>query len=154
MRRAILTFVIVTMIACPAMAVFAWAASAHAQEFFPDYDGPKYQLESKEENVLKIYNLFPSGATNDSCHPDQFGGRVAKRKFDESGLIITGAVLEFDDGTRQFVNIEVDTEVMAPIQTGWVVPGLQKLFKEGRDVSLKLYRCGAAGRVLYVDAVW
>ena len=98
MRRARLTFVIVMMIACPAIAVFAWAASVRAQEAVPDYDGPKYQLDSKEENVLKIYNLFPSGATNSYCLSDEFRGRVVKRKFDESGLIIIGAVLEFDDG--------------------------------------------------------
>ena len=84
MRGVILTFIRVVMIACPAVAVFAWASSVHAQEFAPDYDGPKYQLDPKEENVLKVYNLFPSGAANESCLPDQFGGRVAKRRFDES----------------------------------------------------------------------
>ena len=63
-------------------------------------------------------------------------------------------MLEYDDGTRSLVNIEVDTDAMPMLARGWVVQGLQKLFKEGRDVSLKLYRCGAAGRFLYVDAVW
>ena len=141
------------MIACPAVAVFAWADGVHAQEFAPDYDGPKYQLDA-EGNVLKVYNLEPSGATNDYCLPDQFSGRVAKREFDESGLIMTGAVLEFDDGTRQLVNIEVDADAMDMMTIRFVAQGLQILFKEGREASLKLYRCGAAGRFLYVDAVW
>ena len=153
MRSSILTSAIAVMVACSAISLFAWAWSVRAQEFAPDYDGPKYQLDPEQENVLRIYNLYPSGAKY-SCLPDQGRGRVAKRHFDESGMVITGAVLEHDDGTRELVNIEVDTKAMAPIQAGWVIPGLQKLLKEGRDVSLKLYRCGAAGRVLFADAIW
>ncbi|MGA9444701.1 MAG: hypothetical protein WBV18_14995 [Methyloceanibacter sp.] len=152
MRPAKHTLATSALVAC-AIAVLAWASSVHAQDFAPNYDGPKYQLD-EEGNVSKVYNLDPSGATNDYCLPDQFSGRVAKRKFDESGLIITGAVLEFDDGTRQFVNIEVDADAMDMMTTRFVAQGLQILLKEGREASLKLYRCGAAGRVLYVDAVW
>jgi len=136
------------------IAVLLWAPNTYAQEFVPDYTGPKYQLDSKQENVLKIYNLHPSGANNEYCHPDQLGGRAARREFDQRGMLITGAVLEFDDGTREYVNIHVDTEAMDRLTTGWVVQGLQKLLKKGRYVTLKLYRCGASGRVLSVDAIW
>jgi hypothetical protein len=116
---------------------------------------PKYKLDADQKRVVELSNLSPQ----DDCHPARLAGRVVKRNFDDKvGTIVTGVTIEHSDGTRNFANVAIaENENWAldigRVNAAWIAQGLQTLLKVGNRVSLGVYACGAAGRVLVVHSV-
>ena len=88
----------------------------------------------------------------DTCRSETFQGRVVAREFSRVGTRLAGVTLEYPNGTREFVNVAIPDDLdMARL--GHVVHDLQQLSKIGRRTSGRLFRCGAAGRVLNLDSM-
>jgi hypothetical protein len=107
--------------------------------------------------VVALKNLCSSCG---DCHKAQDEGTVAKRDFDGGGLLIKGFVLEHKDGSREYVNVSVDNDILdisSPsfiglVDSGWIELGLQTLLREGRKVKLNVTICGNGG-VVSVDEI-
>jgi hypothetical protein len=68
---------------------------------------PAYQLDGSQTKVISLSNLFPS----QDCTPrGSTAGKIARREFSKDGLKITGVVIEQSDGTREFVNVDVNLD--------------------------------------------
>jgi hypothetical protein len=76
-----------------------------------------------------------------------------KRQFGNDGLKLAGVVIEAANGSREFVNVDVEINKLDNATKSWVINGLQTLLAEGRSVQFNTVACGAAGRVQYLDAV-
>lgn len=88
------------------------------------------------------------------CYPHRMAGRVAARKFDESGVVLQSVTIEDGTGERTFIN--VDTNVIAQANAADrtnALRGLQIVLREGARVRLDVYACGAAGRVIMLESV-
>ena len=110
---------------------------------------PKYELDASSTNVLAVSNLYSDNA----CAPlPPQRGTVVKRNFDTDGIAITGFVLEEPDGTREFVNVSLALDNANMVTRGWVMRGVQTLLAVGRTTVVAIKACGAAGRVLQLDA--
>jgi hypothetical protein len=119
-------------------------AAAYAQD-----TAPKYQLDQKQTRVVQMSSLSPGS----DCQPARLAGRVIKREFDDSALIVTGVVIEKRDGSRDFVAIDLELENASMADREWLITGLQTLLQEGKQVSLGVKLCGAAGRVVVLDSI-
>jgi hypothetical protein len=119
-------------------------AAAYAQD-----TAPKYQLDQKQTRVVQMSSLSPGS----DCQPAGLAGRVIKREFDDSALIVTGVVIEKRDGSRDFVAIDLELENASMADREWLITGLQTLLQEGKQVSLGVKLCGAAGRVVVLDSI-
>jgi hypothetical protein len=119
-------------------------AAAYAQD-----TAPKYQLDQKQTRVVQMSSLSPGS----DCHPAQLAGRVIKREFDNSALIVTGVVIEKRDGSREFVAIDLELENASMADREWLITGLQTLLREGKQVSLGVKLCGAASRAVVLDSI-
>jgi hypothetical protein len=112
-------------------------------------DVPKYALDASETSVLAVSNLY----TDNTCAPlAPQKGTVVKRNFDTDGIAITGFVLEEPDGTREFINVSLALDNADMVTRGWVMRGVQTLLAIGRTTVVAIKACGAAGRVLQLDA--
>jgi hypothetical protein len=60
--------------------------------------------------------------------------------------------LENTDGTREFVNVQI-SEDLSMAARRIVIPGLQRLVREGRTVHGRVKLCGAAGRVEVLEEI-
>lgn len=112
---------------------------------------PDYRTD-EQQRVVEISNLSAHTDVT-QCHPDDFEGRIVKRDFDRRGTVPTGILVEAEDGERTFINIDINTEKLGLFITRWIVPGLQRITREGNKVSLTVMACGAAGRFFYLDAI-
>lgn len=99
-----------------------------------------------------LSGLDASDASNAMCHREPFGGKIVKREFDDTGVRVSQFVVELSDGTREGVNVSPPPELPLVTRDNIIV-GLQKLTRVGRVVHGAVYRCGAAGRFLYFDAI-
>ena len=99
-----------------------------------------------------LSGLDASDASNAMCHREPFGGKIVKREFDDTGVRVSQFVVESSDGTREGVNVSPPPELPLVTRDNIIV-GLQKLTRVGRVVHGAVYRCGAAGRFLYFDAI-
>ena len=61
-------------------------------------------------------------------------------------------IIEADEGSRDYVNVGVPKDLNMAL-LGNVARGLQTLTRIGRHAFGRTYRCGAAGRILYLDEV-
>lgn len=114
------------------------------------YAEPHYRLDSKQERVLELSNLSPRS----DCQPALAGGRVVKRNFDKQGIWLTSLTIEEKSGARTYINVdEVALSDASMVAKSWAAIGLQTLIREGRTVNLGVRLCGAAGRVIMLDAV-
>ena len=101
--------------------------------------------------VVELTNLSPG-----ACHRATVVGRVVKREFDARGTVLTGVVVESAAGDRSFINIDqsaLGAPQVSMVAREWIQTGLRTMLIEGRDVSLGIKLCGAAGRVAMLDAV-
>lgn len=110
---------------------------------------PAYHLDRSRTKVIALSNL----SSDRDCTNGQEAGKIIKREFSKDGLKMTGIVLEEPDGSRGFVNIDVSLDKLDNATRSWVVKGLQTLLAEGRSVKLSVKLCGAAGRVMMIDAI-
>jgi hypothetical protein len=106
--------------------------------------------ENSQGTTVEVYNLEES--PGDPCHLSEFDGRIAKRDFEDDAISLKGITVEYHDGTREFINVEIPAGLNMAI-LGRVVNGLQRLSKEGRRAQGRYFYCGAAGRVRYLDEI-
>lgn len=105
-------------------------------------------------NTTALAGLFNPGPFKDSlCEQGiPFSGTVVKREFDVDAVSVNGFVVEFQDGSRWGVNVEIPKGLsMTPRDI--VSNGLQRLLREGRVVKGTVSRCGVAGHVLILQSV-
>jgi hypothetical protein len=108
---------------------------------------PRYQVDAAASKVIALSNL------SSDCSPGgSLTGKIVHREFAKDGLSVTGFVIEAADGTRTFVNVDVDLNNSDQVTRSWVMKGLQTLLVEGRSTEIGFRACGAAGRVLELDA--
>jgi hypothetical protein len=110
---------------------------------------PRYSQNEKGQ-VTSIVGLSDS---REGCHPSEMSGVVVKREFQKDEISLSGIVVELPDGTRSFINVIAVPESLPMAQRSNFVTGLQILTKVGRTVSLLVDACGAAGRMLLLDAI-
>jgi hypothetical protein len=110
---------------------------------------PTYQLDSSQTKVIALSNL----TSDNDCSGGQETGKIVKREFGKDGLNLIGVVIEQPDGSREFINVEVDLDKTDNVTRSWVMKGLQSLLAEGRSVQIDVRLCGAAGRVKMIDAI-
>jgi hypothetical protein len=110
---------------------------------------PTFQLDASGNRVVSLSNLYD----DPGCSSGRIRGKVVKRQFDDGAIHVIGFVIENANGSRDFVNVGVDTENLNMNAKGWVLRGLQTLLAEGHVVDPVIKACGAAGRFLNLDAV-
>jgi len=90
----------------------------------------------------------------DGCFPARITGRVVKREFNNNGLVVQSVTLEEASGERTFVNVDSGRLDSADLATrSDAIRGLQILLREGSRVTLGVFACGAAGRVIMLNSV-
>jgi len=108
---------------------------------------PAFQFDPAGNRVVSISNLSKGSA----CDPRPFRGTVAKRQFDDDRVTVAGFILEFPDGSRQFIGIDLNTEGLTLNASGWVIRGLQTLLTQGDVVDVTVKSCD--GYLAMLDAV-
>ena len=96
---------------------------------------PAFQLDASGEWVVLLSNLY-----NDcTCTVRQVRGVVIKRQFEDDRVSVAGLLLELPDGSRDFINVDVDHTGLTLNASGWIIRGLETLLTQGRvvDVSVK-----------------
>jgi hypothetical protein len=105
--------------------------------------GAIHYRQSDKGEIVELTGLY----NEPECRPEaSVDGRVVKREFADNGIVVSGFVLERADGTREFVNVEISEELSMAARR-IVIPGLQRLVRDGRTVHGRVKLCGAAGRV-------
>lgn len=111
---------------------------------------PRYKLNKAQTKVVSLSGL----GSGDPCLPDKISGRIAAVNYEANGVVIESFALESKDGSRDLINIDVANIQEANMVTiAWVKEGMQQFIRKGKRVSVGILRCGAAGRVLYLDSV-
>ncbi|MCF4124870.1 hypothetical protein [Methylobacterium sp. SyP6R] len=105
-------------------------------------------MDASSGKIISLSNL----SDKEDCFPSTLKGKIVKREFDRSGFNIESIILEKADGTRTFVNAG-DNRGDDAVTVGNVKRGLETMLKEGRNVVLGVWACGAAGRVLRIHSV-
>lgn len=111
---------------------------------------PRYKLNKAQTRAVALSGLSSGG---DPCHPFNTTGRVTEQNF--SGVSVTGFTLAVEDGSRIFINVNpINIENAGNmLAVGWINDGLQKMLRKGKRVSVRVDACGAAGRMMFLDAV-
>jgi hypothetical protein len=110
---------------------------------------PRYHLDGTSTKLLSLSNLSPDS----DCWGAWTTGKVVKRQFGEDGLTLKGVILEGQDGSREFINVDVSLDNIDMATRSWVARGLHTLLAEGRSPEAYIRLCGAAGRVEMLDAL-
>ena len=118
-------------------------------------DPSHIQYKVSHDKVVALSNL------SKGCDPPQgksfsLAGKIAKVNFDNQGLIVQNFVLEEDNGERSLINVDpisIDDPGMNMVSLGWIVQGLQTLLRPNLYIQGSAFACGAAGRVLLLDAI-
>lgn len=126
------------------------AASAIAIIAGPAMAQPRYKLNKAQTKVVSLSGLSSGG----ECLHDRLSGKVVSMQYAANGVVLEGFALEGKAGDRDFINVDVDNIQAASMVTiGWVKQGLEQFIRKGKRVSIGALRCGAAGRVLYLDSI-
>jgi hypothetical protein len=114
---------------------------------------PTYKLDTRGKQVVELSNL----TDGTECHPDRLVGKVVKRHYDEDRATkINGVTIQYANGSREFLNIDeysILDEGMSMTLLDLIYEGLDTLLKVGNKVRIGFYRCGAAGRTLFVHSI-
>ncbi len=109
---------------------------------------PAFELDPTGKRVVSISNLY-----NDAtCRPRQFRGTVAKRQFDDDRVSVAGFIVELPDGSRDFINVDVDHTGLTLNASGWIIRGLETLLTQGRLVDVTVKSC-SVGYITNLEAV-
>jgi hypothetical protein len=112
---------------------------------------PIYLLDASQTNVLALSNLDHE---TEFCQPARIYGTIVQRQFDDKlGTVVTGVTVKEANGQKTVANVDVNLDRMDMVTKGWVTRGLQLLLQEGNRVELGVKLCGAAGRVVMLDAI-
>lgn len=118
---------------------------------FPALGEPQYKLNKQKTSAIALSNLSPGG---DPCLPDRAIGRIVAVKYNEMQTLPIAFTIEHSSGERTLINVDVDEFMNSSrLAQGWVGQALQKMVRKGRTVSLGVKLCGAAGRVVMLDAI-
>jgi hypothetical protein len=110
---------------------------------------PAFQLDATGKWIVSVSNLY-----NDStCTPREFRGAVVKRQFEDDRVSVAGFILEFPDGSRDFINVDVDHTGLTLNASGWIIRGLETLLTQGNVVDVTVKSCSVAGYVVNLDGV-
>lgn len=113
---------------------------------------PSYELDSAAGRVVRLSNLSPAG----DCKPASVSGSVVNREFDRTGLVMRSVVIQDADGDRALINVDqvaIDAPHVSTVVRSWILIGLRTMLADGQRVHLGVKLCGAAGRVIMLDAV-
>ena len=121
-------------------AIVAVSSSAKAE--------PKFQLDPTGKRVVLISDLY----NDPTCPARQFRGTVVKRLFEDDRVSVAGFILELPDGSRDFINVDVDHTGLTLNASGWIIRGLETLLTQGNVVDVTGKLC-AAGHIANLDAV-
>ena len=98
---------------------------------------PAFQLDSSGKRVVLLSDLY-----NDSrCTVREFRAVVIKRQFEEDRVSVAGLILELPDGSRDFVNVDVEHTGLTLNASGWIIRGLETLLNQGRVVDVIVKSC-------------
>jgi hypothetical protein len=125
---------------CGVAVIVAVSGEAHAK--------PKFQLDPTEKRVVLISDLY----ADPTCNPRQFQGAVVKRLFDDDHVTVAGFILELPDGSRDFINVDVDLKGLSLNASGRIIGGLKTLLTQGHVVDITAKFC-ASGHIPNLDAV-
>lgn len=92
-------------------------------------------------------------STDEGCLPATLTGRVVKRAFGRDGLYLESVIVEEKSGQRTFINVEDGYRNLDAATNGAVKQSLETMLSVGMSVSLRVLGCGAAARMLTLDAV-
>lgn len=110
---------------------------------------PRYRADSAGR-VVQLTGLTPK---ND-CSPATLRGRVVARSFNQTGILPASVTIEEADGSRSYVNIDTDdVQAVNMADRSWLLKGLQTMLRDGNRVTLGVWLCGAAGRVMMLHSV-
>ena len=108
---------------------------------------PAFQIDPASNRVVSISNLY----VDSTCDSRSLRGTVAKRQFDDDRVTVAGFILEFPDGSRHLIRVELDTQGLTLNSSGWVIRGLQTLLTQGNVVDVTVKSCD--GYLTMLDAV-
>jgi hypothetical protein len=111
-------------------------------------------FREKNGHIVEIIGL--SSQCNLGGAPEQFAdfrGKILKRDFEDNQIDLQGFIIEMDDGSRIYINVEKIPSDIGLITLDAIVPGLQRMLKEGRIVQGTMRICGAAGHVRELESV-
>lgn len=88
---------------------------------------------------------------DDLCLPSKATGKVVARKFDDGGALLNGVTIEQRNGSRTFINVDLD-QLDAANQPEYraAADALPIILRMGANVSVSTVACGAAGRVEFL----
>jgi hypothetical protein len=102
--------------------------------------------------LASLSGLDASDASNAMCRREPFAGKIVNRAFDDRGVRVSQFVVESSDGTREGINVNAPPELPLVTRDN-IISGLQRLTRIGRVAHGAVYRCGAAGHFLFLDAI-
>ena len=79
-------------------------------------------------------------------------GKWVKRQFEDDRVSIAGLILELSDGSRDFINVDVDHTGLTLNASGWIIRGLETLLTQGRVVDVSVKAC-SLDYIINLDAV-
>lgn len=117
----------------------------------PTIAGPSYRLDAGRERVAEVSGLEDGSECVRAPRP--LVGRIVRRSFDREGVLLAGVVVEDPTGQRTALNVAIGERDLSMVDRGYIVSGLQGLSKVGSPVRVLYTLCGAAGRVMMIDAI-
>jgi hypothetical protein len=109
---------------------------------------PAFWLDPSGNWVVLLSNLY-----NDStCTVREVRGVVIKRQFEDDRVSVAGLILERRDGSRDFINVDVDHTGLTLNASGWIIRGLETLLTQGRVVDVSVKSC-SFDYILNLEAV-
>jgi hypothetical protein len=125
------------------------AAVFAAASIMPASAEPRYTLNKAQTRVVALSGL----SSGIDCHPFTDSGRVTEQSYD--GPRVIGFTVAEKDGSRSYINVDpIDlNSAGSMLAVSWINDGLQKMLRKGKTVAIRVFACGAAGRVLVLDSV-
>jgi hypothetical protein len=90
----------------------------------------------------------------EGCMHKALRGRIVGREFEADNVTLNGIVLEYSNGIRVSVNVNLPAEHLDMASRSAEYDGLQRLTRPGRLMNGRAIACGAGGRVSILEAIW
>jgi hypothetical protein len=115
----------------------------------PDVFGQSLKHEARAivlpGNVLAGYAALQEPSSVFGCMRESVEGRIVKVVRDTNGVKVDGFSIEGAAGKRDYVNVDLAAVPMADLDRANV------LLANSQRIRVTVFRCGAAGRVAYLD---
>ena len=93
---------------------------------------PTFQLDLDNTRVVSVSNLY----ADPTCTSRKLRGTVVKRLFEDNRVMVAGFILELSDGSRDFINVDVDFTGLTLRASGWIIRGLERMLTHGNVVEV------------------